>query len=97
MRLSMPESAAMGASGIDSDTIPSVSSLTSMPPSFTRSSCLSAPVTVMKEPCARPEIASVIASFAAEASSPSTASRTAGFTSCTAPDSSRRTTNCTFF
>jgi len=99
MRLSRDESAAMGVSGFASVMTSSEPTLTSSPPSFTRSSCFSSPVTRMKEPCESAEIASVVASAsAAPTLTPSgSSSRVAGFTSCTAPDSSRRMTNCTFF
>ena len=50
MRLSRLESAAIGVSGFASATTSSEPIFTSMPPSFTRSSCLRSPVTVMNEP-----------------------------------------------
>ncbi len=62
MRLSMPESSAIGVSGMAAPTTLRLSIFTSMPPSLTRSSCLSSPVTVTKLPCARAEIASAIRS-----------------------------------
>ena len=97
MRLSRLESAAIGVSSA-SETTSSEPIFTSRPPSFTRSSCFSSPVTLMNVPCVSAEIASVRARRAdASASAPSSSSRVAGFTSCTAPDSSRRMTNCTFF
>src|SRR5215204_1770814 len=110
MRLSRLESAAIGVSGLASVTTSSEATFTSRPPSFTRSSCLSSPDTLMNEPCESAEMVSVRARRAAfpelveGAAATSTgsvsegsSSRVAGFTNCTAPDSSRRMTNCTFF
>ena len=75
--LSMPLSAAIGASGMAAVSSSSADSLISMPPSFTRSSCFSSPVARTKEPSERPEIV-VAGSSATTAPSASTVR---GFTS----------------
>ena len=82
----MLESSAIGESSAAAAT--SMSPIfTSSPPSFTRSSCFSSPVTLRNVPTDSPEMMSAIGSDSSDR----------GCTSCAAPDSSRSTMNCTFF
>ena len=85
-RLSIDESSAIGLSFATDSTV-SDRTLTSRPPSLTRSSALRSPSTVMNEPCMRLEIVAAV----------SAVSSFTGFTSWAEPDSSRRITNCTRF
>ncbi len=89
-RRSRRRSASRGSSAA---TTSSVSILTSMPPSLTRSSCLSSPVTVTKCPARERRSSSRSSSATSRPSSP----QRAGAPAAAAPDSSRSTTNCTFF
>ncbi len=97
MRLSTLESSAMGGSGSAAPVTTIQAILTSRPPSLTRSSILSSPVTSINEPEARAEMASVSDRRSGLEPASGSSSRSAGFTSCAAPDSSRRMTNWTFF
>ena len=87
MRLSRAESGAIGSSGSAGESTCSSCSCSSSPPRFTRSSATTLPVTVTADSGVSAETASL--SALGGSSLPST--------TCTAPASSRTTTNCTRF